>query len=263
MVTLRAGPYGLYVQLGDAEVLAARAEAEAKSKGEDEKPAKGKKTKKPKAPKPKRSSLPKGMDPESVDLERALKLLALPREVGTHPESGEMIYAGLGRFGPYLKFGDKYQSLGQDDDVLEIGLNRAVVVIAEGKDKKGRRGGAAAKSLGDHPEDGKAVTVRDGRFGPYVQHGSLRATLPRDKEKDSVSLEEAIELLAAKAAKSGVKKKTATKKKTTTKKKASTKKKVAAKKKTAPKKNSSAKKADGEDNAAALDASETPSESDS
>ncbi len=235
MVTLRAGPYGLYVQLGDAETLAARAAAETPQ--EEEKPKKGKKAKKPKAPKPKRSSIPKGMDPESVDLERALKLLSLPREVGTHPESGEMIYAGLGRFGPYLKFGDKYQSLGQDDDVLEIGLNRAVVVIAEGKNKKGRRGAGAAKSLGEHPDDSKAVTVRDGRYGPYVQHGSLRATLPKDKDKDSVTLEEALELLAAKAAKAGTKKKATTKKKTAkkkaaSKKKATTKKKVAEKKKT-------------------------------
>jgi len=234
MVTLRAGPYGLYVQLGDAETLAARAEAEAPQP--EEPPKKGKKAKKPKAPKPKRSSIPKGMDPSSVDLERALKLLALPREVGIHPESGEMIYAGLGRFGPYLKFGDKYQSLGADDDLLEIGLNRAVVVIAEGKNKKGRRCGSAAKSLGEHPDDSKAVTVRDGRFGPYVQHGSLRATLPKDKDKDAVTLEEAIELLAAKAAKTGTKKKRTKKKKAATKKKATAKKKTTAKKKAASKK---------------------------
>lgn len=244
MVTLRAGPYGIYVQLGDAEVLAARAAAQAPPP-EEAPPAKGKKAKKPKkpkTPKPKRSSIPKGMDPTGIDLEQALKLLSLPREVGIDPESGDMIFAGIGRFGPYLKFGDKYQSLGADDSVLEIGLNRAVVVIAEGKEKKGRRGAAAAKSLGEHPDDAKAVTVRDGRFGPYVQHGSLRATLPRDKDKDAVTLEEAIELLAAKAAKAGVKKKTVAKKKTTTKKKAAAKKKATAKKKTTKKK-AAAKKA--------------------
>ena len=112
-------------------------------------------------------------------------------------------------------------------------------LIAEGKDKKGRRGGAAAKSLGDHPEDGKTVTVRDGRFGPYVQHGSLRATLPRDKDKDAITLEEALELLAIKAAKGAPKKKATTKKKTATKKKTTTKK--TAKKKVAAKKKSEAK----------------------
>jgi DNA topoisomerase-1 len=233
IVSLRAGPYGIYVQVGDAEVLAARAAAAAPPSVEAP-PAKGKKPKKPKkpkVPKPKRSSIPKGMDPAGIDLQQALKLLSLPREVGIDPDSGEMILAGIGRFGPYLKFGDKYQSLGADDSVLEIGLNRAVVVIAEGKEKKGSRGGSAAKSLGEHPDDGKSVTVRDGRFGPYVQHGSLRATLPRDKEKDEVTLEEAIEILAIKAAKAGVpKKKAATKKKTPVKKKAATKKKTARKK---------------------------------
>lgn len=246
IVSLRAGPYGIYVQLGDAEVLAARAAAAAPPVVE-EAPAKGKKPKKPKkpkVPKPKRSSIPKGMDPADIDLAQALKLLSLPREVGIDPESGEMILAGIGRFGPYLKFGVKYQSLGADDSVLEIGLNRAVVVIAEGKEKKGRSGGSAAKSLGEHPDDGKSITVRDGRFGPYVQHGSLRATLPRDKDKDAVTLEEAIELLAIKAAKAGVpKKKAVTKKKATAKKKAATKKKATAKKKAAPKKKAASKKA--------------------
>lgn len=243
MVTLRAGPYGIYVQLGDAEVLAARAAAAAPPPVEEE-PAKGKKPKKPKkpkVPKPKRSSVPKGMDPATIDLEQGLKLLSLPREVGVDPESGEMILAGIGRFGPYLKYGDKYQSLGADDNVLEIGLNRAVVVIAEGKLKKGRRGGGSAKSLGEHPDDSKAVTVRDGRFGPYVQHGSLRATLPRDKDKDAVTLEEAIKLLAIKAAKAGTAKK-ATKKKAAPKKKTKAKKKTAVKKKTTTKKKAAKKK---------------------
>lgn len=251
MVTLRAGPYGIYVQLGDAETLAARAAAEAppepppeEAPSEDtpkgKKAKKPKKPKKPKLPKPKRSSLPKGMDPESIDLEKALKLLSLPREVGIHPESGEMILAGIGRFGPYLKFGDKYQSLTGDDNVLEIGVNRAVVVIAEGKDKKGKRGGGTpAKSLGAHPDDEKDVTVRDGRYGPYVQHGSIRATIPRDKDKDAITLEEALELIAIKAAKTGAKPKKVTKKKATKKKavkKKAVKKKATAKKKTTAKK---------------------------
>lgn len=263
MVSLRAGPYGVYVQLGDQETMEAiatekaakeaedasrlEAKSEAKAAAEGKKKKKKTKAKKPKklkVPKPKRSSLPKGMDPESVDLERALKLLSLPREVGIDPESGEMILAGLGRFGPYLKYGDKYQSLGVDDSVLEIGLNRAVVVIAEGKIKKGR-GRGAGKSLGEHPGDGKAVTVKDGRFGPYVQHGSLRATLPRNQEKDAITLEAALVLLDAKAAKAGTKKKAAPKKKTTTKKKAAARKKSAVKKKSAAKKSAAAAPPDG------------------
>jgi DNA topoisomerase-1 len=247
-VTLRAGPYGIYVQLGDQEALEAIAAEQEENKTEDQKAASKKdngKAKKPKALKPKRSSLPKDMDPESVDLERALKLLALPREVGVHPESGEMILAGIGRFGPYLKLGDKYQSLAADDNVLEIGLNRAVVVIAEGKGKKGRGGRSAGKALGDHPDDGKAVTVRDGRFGPYVQHGSLRATLPRGQDKDTLSLDVALELLAAKAAKAGEKKKPAKKKKPATKKKATAKKKSTTKKKAAAKKSAETTSTEG------------------
>ncbi|SOD89773.1 type I DNA topoisomerase [Caenispirillum bisanense] len=169
-VTLRKGPYGVYVQLGEPE---------------------GK-------TKPKRASLPKGMEPADVTLEKALALLSLPREVGKHPETGETILAGIGRFGPYLKHGDAYKSLGRDDDVLEIGLNRAVVVLAEAK--AGRKAGAPAKTLGEHP-DGGPVTLHDGRYGPYVQHGSVRATIPRDADKDAYTLDEAVPLLAAKAAK--------------------------------------------------------------
>ncbi len=234
IVSLRVGPYGPYVQLGDQETLDAIAAKEAEAKQSEETGTKKKaKAKKPKAPKPKRGSIPKGMDPATIDLERALKLLSLPREVGVHPESGEMILAGIGRFGPYLKFGDKYQSLKADDDVLEIGLNRAVVVIAEGKNRKGRGGRSASKALGEHPEDGKKVTLKDGRFGPYVQHGSLRATLAKDMEMDAVTLDDAVALLAAKAAKAATKKKAAPKKKTAVKKKAATKKKTTRKKKTA------------------------------
>ncbi|GAA0581939.1 type I DNA topoisomerase [Caenispirillum bisanense] len=169
-VTLRKGPYGVYVQLGEAE---------------------GK-------TKPKRASLPKGMDPADVTLDKALALLSLPREIGLHPETKQPILAGIGRFGPYLKHGDTYKSLGRDDDVLEIGLNRAVVVLAEAKG--GRKAGAPAKTLGEHP-DGGPVTLHDGRYGPYVQHGSVRATIPRDADKDSYTLEDAVPLLAAKAAK--------------------------------------------------------------
>ncbi|MCB2107242.1 MAG: type I DNA topoisomerase, partial [Rhodobacteraceae bacterium] len=201
MVTLRVGPYGPYVQLGSAEDP-----PPAKANGEEEKveltkSGKPKRKKKVAAPKPKRASLPKGSDPASIDLERALKLLSLPREVGAHPETGEMIYAGIGRFGPYLKIGTRYQSLKGDDDVLEIGLNRAVVVLAEERPKGRGRAAAAGKVLGKHPEDGKAITLKSGRYGHYVQHGQVRATIPRDTEPESVTLESAIPLLTAKAAK--------------------------------------------------------------
>ena len=168
-VSLRKGPYGFYVQLGEGE---------------------GK-------TKPKRASMPKGMEPESVDLQRALALLALPRDVGPHPETGDMITAGIGRYGPYIRHGDSYVSLKGDDDVLEIGLNRAVVLLAEAPKK------ARPKKLGGHPDDGEPVTLRGGRYGPYVQHGSLRANLPKGASADGLTMEEALEILAAKAAKGG------------------------------------------------------------
>ncbi len=180
-VWLRKGPYGLYVQLGDVE--------EAKEK------VKGKAKEKPKE-KPKRTSLPKGTDVATVDLARALALLSLPREVGAHPESGAQITAGIGRYGPYIRHDGKYVSL-KDDDVLSIGLNRAVTLIAEAP------AGAKATTLGDHPDDGKPVTVRAGRFGPYAQHGAVRATLPKSVEPETMTLDAAVALLAAKAAKGG------------------------------------------------------------
>ena len=170
-VSLRKGPYGFYVQLGEPE---------------------GKN-------KPKRASLPKDMDPAAVDLDRALALLALPREVGLHPETGEPIVAGIGRYGPYLRHAGGYVSLKGDDDVLTIGLNRAVTIIAEAPKK------APAKTLGKHPADGKPITQRSGRFGPYVQHGTVRANLPKGVSVDTLDLDAAIEILAAKAARAGKK----------------------------------------------------------
>lgn len=228
-VSVRKGPYGYYVQLGEPEPAPEPVKAE---KGK-------KKAKAPKAPKPKRSSLPKGVDPFVIDLQQALGLLALPRDVGIDPESGDMITAGIGRFGPYIKLGSTYVSLKGDDDVLTIGLNRAVVLMAE-KPKK-----APPKELGNHPADGKPVTQKSGRYGPYVQHGKIMATIPKALDKDAVTLEQAVELLAAKAERSGVKapaKKAGAKKapaKKTTAKKATTKKTTAKKtatKKAAPKK---------------------------
>lgn len=207
-VSLKKGPYGVYVQLGE--------------------PEEGSKVK------PKRASLPKQVSPADIDLQKALALLSLPRPVGEHPETKDMIEAGIGRYGPYLKYAGTYVSLPGDDTVLTIGLNHAVQIIAEKGSKK-----KPARSIGDHPADGKPVTVQAGRYGPYVQHGSLRATLPKGEEMETITLERAVELLTAKAEKSGkgAPKKTAAKK-TTTKKTAA--KKTAAKK--APAKKAPAKK---------------------
>jgi DNA topoisomerase I len=191
-ISLRKGPYGHYVQLGE--------------NGSDEEPKaeKGKKGKgaKEKAPKPKRVSLPRGLSPADVDLPRGLALLALPRELGAHPQTGEMITAGIGRFGPYLKHGAVYKSLPKDDDVLTIGLNRAVSLLAEAKGG-GRRGVAPGKLLGEHPTAGGPVTLHEGRYGPYVKHGKLNATLPKSQAPDQITLDQAVALLAERLAKTG------------------------------------------------------------
>ncbi|MGE0252635.1 MAG: type I DNA topoisomerase [Dongiaceae bacterium] len=179
MITLRKGPYGYYVQLGEAT-------------------GKGKT-----AVKPKRAPVLKNIPPTEVDLEKALALLSLPREVGKHPESGEMIYAGVGRFGPYLKYGSQYATLPTDDDVLSIGLNRAVIVIAEKPAKGQRRGGAPAtpaRVVGNY-SDGKPIKQGTGRFGPYVQHGKTYASIPKDMNPELITQEEAIELIDKKLAK--------------------------------------------------------------
>jgi len=195
-VSLRKGPYGHYVQLGESGNGNGNGAAE-----QAEKP-KGKKRAKVKEPKPKRVSLPRSMPPADVDLERALALLALPRELGTHPETGEMITAGIGRFGPYLKHGSVFKSLPKDDDILSIGLNRAVSLLAEAKGG-GRRGAAPGKPLGDHPTEGGQVTLHEGRYGPYVKHGKVNATLPKSLAPDQVTLDRAVTLLAERLAKTG------------------------------------------------------------
>ncbi len=174
-VTLRSGRFGPYVQLGE---------------GKD-------------GEKPKRAGLLKGTDPNTVTLELALKLLSLPREVGKHPDDGEPILAGVGRFGPYVQYGKTYASLEQGDDVLTVGLNRAVTLIAEkiAKGPRARRFGAdPGRALGDHPKGGPIV-AKNGRYGPYVSHNGVNATLPNDKTPDTVTLEEAIALIDARAAK--------------------------------------------------------------
>jgi DNA topoisomerase-1 len=163
----------------------------------------------------KRSSLPKGWTPDTMDHEKALALLSLPRDVGKHPETGKMISAGIGRYGPFVLHDGTYANLDTVEDVFTIGLNRAVTVIAEKKSKfangKGRAAPAALKELGEHP-DGGPITVRDGRYGPYVNWGKVNATLPKGKDPASVTAEEALGLIAAKAGASGGGKKAAPKK---------------------------------------------------
>ena len=222
-ISMRKGPYGIYVQVGE------QAPKE-----------KGKKT-----VKPKRASLLKGMKPDEITLEIALKLLALPRDLGTHPDSGELIQAGIGRYGPYLKHGSAFVSLPAEDDILSIGINRAVEVIAQA----GEKGKATPKrEIGAHPDDGQPITAQGGRYGPYVKHGRNNASLPKGVTIEEVTLEQAVELLAARAAKKAAGKKAS--KKTAAKKTASKKAKAkkSASKKTASKKagakKSAAKKAD-------------------
>lgn len=176
-VTGRVGRFGPFVQLGEGE-------------------------------KPKRSSLPKGVSMADLTLEQALNLLKLPREVGRHPETGEPILAGIGRFGPYVQHGKTYANLSGGDDVLTVGLNRAIDLIAtkESRGGGGRSGGApAGRSLGDHP-DGGALSVRPGRFGPYVNWGKVNATLPKSMDPDKVTFDEALALVRAKEANGGGKK---------------------------------------------------------
>jgi DNA topoisomerase-1 len=162
-----------------------------------------------------------------MDLEKALQLLSLPREVGEHPEDGKMITAGLGRYGPFVLHDGTYANLSSPDEVFSVGINRAVDALAEKRAKGGGRRGAAAtplKELGEHPSEGGPVNVYDGRYGPYVKHGKVNATLPKDTAPEAVTMELAVELIAAKG---GTKKKAAAKKtpaKKTTAKKTTTKK---------------------------------------
>jgi DNA topoisomerase-1 len=189
-VTIRGGRFGTYLQLGEQAPV--------------EKRPKGSKGPKPPPPeKPKRTSLPKGVAPEDIDLENALALLSLPREVGLSPEDNEPILAGVGRFGPYVKHGKVYASLEEGDDVLTVGLNRAMHLIADkiANPKKGRRFGAdPGKTLGEHPDKGGPIVVKNGRYGPYVSHNGVNATLTGDKTPDTVTLDEAVVLLDARTA---------------------------------------------------------------
>ena len=178
-VTLRDGRFGPYVQKGEATA---------------------------ETPKPPRASLPKGWQPAEVDLARALSLLSLPRQIGPHPEDGQPIEAGIGRFGPFVRHGTTYANLREADEVFTIGMNRAVEVLAQ---KAAGRGGRGARGtteplrlLGDHPAGGP-VSVMPGRYGPYVKWDKVNATIPKDKSPETLTFEEALDLIAAKAPKSG------------------------------------------------------------
>jgi DNA topoisomerase I len=177
-VTLRSGRFGPYVQLGDAD-------------GEE---------------KPKRASVPRAIDAASLDLQRALQLLALPREIGLHPETGKPITAGIGRYGPFILHDGTYANLPTLEEVFAIGINRAVVLLAEkkagvGKGRFQRAAPTVLKELGEHPSEGGKVQVLSGRYGPYVKHGEVNATLPRAKDPATLSLNEAVELIAERLAK--------------------------------------------------------------
>ncbi|WP_290690725.1 MULTISPECIES: type I DNA topoisomerase [unclassified Haematobacter] len=177
-ITIRTGRFGPYVQRGEAS--------------ED-------------VPKPPRASLPKGWAPGEMTLEKALQLLELPRPIGDHPEDGVLVEAGIGRFGPYVKHGTTYANLPDVEEVFTIGMNRAVEVLAQ-KASRGRGAAKAAplKELGEHP-DGGPVQVMAGRYGPYVKWGKVNATLPKEVQPETVTLEEALPLIAAKATKGGKK----------------------------------------------------------
>ena len=165
-ISVKKGPYGHYVQCGT-------------DNGEL---------------KPKRVALPRSMKPADVDLDIALRLLALPRELGRHPETRDAIVAGIGRFGPYIKHETTFKSLAPDDDVLTIGLNRAVVLLAEPAGQR-RSGPRLLRELGEHP-DGGTVAVYAGRYGPYVSHDGVLASLPRTADPATFSLDQAVPLLA-------------------------------------------------------------------
>ncbi len=221
-VTLRSGRFGPYVQLGEEA-------------------------------KPKRASLPRGWQVADMDLDKALQLLSLPREVGPHPEDGKMISAGIGRYGPFVLHDGTYANLESADEVFSVGINRAVDALAQkrAKSSRGRAGAAPLKELGEHP-DGGPITVQDGRYGPYVKWAKVNATLPKGKDPMAVTLEEAIEIVNAKAGASGKGAKKAAPKKAPAKKAAAKEpaakktaaKKPAAKKPAAKKTATKAKKAD-------------------
>ncbi len=221
-VAVKAGRFGPYIQLG-----------EPKDYGEDEKP--------------KRAGIPKNMSPADVELELALKLLSLPRDIGPHPEDGEVITAGIGRFGPFVRHGKTYASLEAGDDVYHVGLNRAITLIAEkvAKGPSRRFGADPGKEVGDYPARGGKIMLKKGRYGAYVTIDGINATIPDSIEPEKLTIEEAIALIEERAAKTGGKAKRAAPKKAAKKaaKPAAASDDAAAPKKPAAKKKAVAKKA--------------------
>jgi DNA topoisomerase-1 len=179
-VTLRTGRFGPYVQLGDAD-------------GDE---------------KPKRSSIPRGIDAATLDFEKAMQLLSLPREVGLHPETDTPIVAGLGRYGPFILHDGTYANLDNIEEVFSIGLNRAVTLLAEkraggGKSRFQRHAPKVLKDLGEHPDEGGKVQVLEGRYGPYVTHNKVNATVPKSKDAANLTMDEAVALIAERIANGG------------------------------------------------------------
>ena len=178
-ITLRTGRFGPYLQQGEGKEA-------------------------------KRSSVPKDVPTEELTPEMAQKLISLPREIGPHPETGKPITASIGRYGPYLAHDGKYAKLGSTAEVFDTGMNAAVAKLADAAAGGGRREGGAREAiavLGKHPESGKDIKVMAGRYGPYVTDGATHATIPKSTEPSSVSLEQALEWIAEKAAKGPSKKK--------------------------------------------------------
>ncbi len=186
-IKLLNGRFGPYVQLGEQE---------------------GKE-------KPQRSSVPKGVSPSIIDLEKAKYLLSLPREIGTHPENGEVITVNYGRYGGYLSCADKNASLEDNSEIFDIGINRAVDLLANAK--PGRlRSSSEIKTLGEHPDDKKPVKVMKGKFGPYIKYKTINATIPEQIDPENIEMDEALDLIEKKQEKMGkkkVKKKASKKKK--------------------------------------------------
>lgn len=192
-VLLLRGPYGYYVQLGEVEEGAKK--------------------------KPKRISWPKELPPAEADIAAALQLLQLPKEIGEHPETGKKVIVNIGRFGPYIGHDGKFKSIPKSDSIFSISLDRAVALLAEA-----RTSNTVLRVLGEHPDDKKPVDVCNGRYGPYVRHNKVNATLPKDISPDEISFEDALALLAARVAKGPATKKRAVTSKSSTSKKAAVKK---------------------------------------
>ena len=173
-ISMHNGPFGIYVQR-DLPVA-----------------QQGQVTKEKTSTKPKRVSVPRFMDPTDMDLDTALQLLALPRELGSHPTTGDMISVGIGRFGSYLKYGDQYLSLKADENLLTLNLDQAVILLAESKRAEKRHIGKG-RLLGVHPEDGESIMVKQSRYGFYITHGKVSAPLPKNSNLEDVTLEQALD----------------------------------------------------------------------